>query len=270
MLVHPRPVSNPRGSPSTTFVIHDHHGEGEAPVAVALTDGHPGRSSRSSSTPASTTTACIPRRRVQRRRARGHPLGVRRPRRHRPHGRPERADGARAVRHGDRELVRPTAGLGPPVPPTRQRWIGDGERFRSATAPCTPSARPSTTRRPRAASTTRSRRLLDVGRLRLAVLTPTATTRQRPGVLAEGQHMFDRYVSPWLDLVDDRASSSRTTAAGARPDRDGRLPHAGDPRPRPRRRWRSLPPGPRPRPWSSPSPTRPCSPVQLAIEGVAA
>ena len=94
----------------------------------------------------------------------------------------------------------------------------------------------------------------------------------RPRVLARGQHTFDRYVSPWLELVDD-AASRRTVdrVAGPRPDGDRRLPHAGDPRRDQVGRRHRRHPRLSPTAEIQPQPDQAVlDQIQLAIEGIAA
>ena len=146
------------------------------------------------------------------------------------------------------------------VPPTRQRWIGDGESFevgdRTLHAVRPPVFDSPTTRGLYDSKTgvywssdSFACADADPGRHGVGL---------RPGLLARGPAHL-RPVRQPLARAGRRPPlpGAGRPRAGPRPDGDGRLPHAGDPRAGPGRTPPSPRRGSRPRPRSSPSPTRP-------------
>jgi flavorubredoxin len=91
------------------------------------------------------------------------------------------------------------------VPPARQRWIGDGESFevgdRTLHAVRPPIFDSPTTR---GLYDSKSGVYWSSDSFATPMLTPAATVSDfDPDFWHGGQHTFDRYVSPWLELVDD-------------------------------------------------------------------
>ena len=146
------------------------------------------------------------------------------------------------------------------VPPTRQRWIGDGESFDVGD-------RTLHAVRPPIFDSPTTRGLFDPttgvywasDSFATPMLTPVRDVAEIDAEFwADGMDMFDHYVSPWLEMVDEarfQATVDRVEAlAPACSPVATRRPSV-----RPTSPGRSRRPGAR-RPRSSrPSPTRPCS-----------
>ena len=125
-----------------TFLIHDHDGEGTAPVMVPLNS-----MVIRAAEPVVVDTGMAENRdqylaTSSARRARGHPVGLHQPRRRRPHRQPQRADGGRAERDGHRELVHvgadgrhPRGAAEPPALDQRRRVVHRGDRTLYAVRP---------------------------------------------------------------------------------------------------------------------------------------
>jgi flavorubredoxin len=208
MFAHPKTRIEPTEIAPDTFVIHDHHGEGEAPIAVALN-----AMVIRAAEPVVVDTGVAD----NREQYLADVFSVVEPEDIRwvfvSHDDIDHTGNLNALL----ELA-PNAtvivnwfmadrmGSTLAAPPTRQRWIGDGESFEAGD-------RTLHAVRPPVYDSPTTRGLYDSKTgvywtsdgFASPMLTPTATTSDSdPGFLAEGQHMFDRYVSPWLELVDDR------------------------------------------------------------------
>ena len=131
------------------------------------------------------------------------------------------------------------------VSPLRQRWVGDGEILDVGD-------RKLLAIRPPVFDSPTTRGLFDpttgVYWASDCFATPMLTAARNVAEIdaefwAEGMTMFNRYVSPWLELIDDaKFQHDRRPRRQARRLGDGRLPHAGDQPLARRRRARDHPP----------------------------
>jgi flavorubredoxin len=207
MFAHPKTRIEPTQIAPDTFVIHDHHGEGHAPVSVALNT-----MVIRAAEPVVVDTGVV----ENRDQYLADVFSIVEPEDIRwvfiSHDDVDHTGNLNALM----ELA-PNAtaivnwfmvdrmGATLAVPPTRQRWIGDGESFevgdRTLHAVRPPIFDSPTTR---GLYDSKSGVYWSSDSFATPMLNPAATVSDfDPDFWHGGQHTFDRYVSPWLELVDD-------------------------------------------------------------------
>ena len=208
MFAHPKTRIAPTQIAPDTFVIHDHHGEGHAPVSVALNT-----MVIRAAEPVVVDTGVV----ENRDQYLADVFSIVEPEDIRwvfishddidhtgnLNALMELAPNATAIVNW---FMVDRMGATLAVPPTRQRWIGDGETFeigdRTLHAVRPPVFDSPTTR---GLYDSKTGVYWSSDSFAAPMLTPTATVSDfDPDFWHEGQHTFDRYVSPWLELVDDR------------------------------------------------------------------
>jgi flavorubredoxin len=208
MFAHPKTRIAPTQVAPDTFVIHDHHGEGHAPVSVALNT-----MVIRAAEPVVVDTGVV----ENRDQYLADVFSIVEPEDIRwvfishddidhtgnLNALMELAPNATAIVNW---FMVDRMGATLAVPPTRQRWIGDGESFevgdRTLHAVRPPVFDSPTTR---GLYDSKTGVYWSSDSFAAPMLTPAATVSDfDPDFWHEGQHTFDRYVSPWLELVDDR------------------------------------------------------------------
>jgi flavorubredoxin len=208
MFAHPKTRIEPTRIAPDTFVIHDHHGEGEAPVAVALNS-----MVIRAAEPVVVDTGVV----ENREQYLADVFSVVEPEDIRwvfishddidhtgnVNALMERAPNATVIVNW---FMVDRMGATLAVPPSRQRWIGDGESFevgdRTLHAVRPPVYDSPTTR---GLYDSKTGVYWSSDSFATPMLSPVASVSDfDPDFWHGGQHTFDRYVSPWLELVDDR------------------------------------------------------------------
>jgi flavorubredoxin len=207
MFAHPKTRFDPTEIAPETFLVHDHHGEGEGPVSVALNT-----MVIRAAEPVVVDTGMA----ENRDQYLADVFGLVEPEDIRwvfiSHDDVDHTGNVNALMAAAPNatlivnwFMAERMGASLAVPPTRQRWIGDGESF-DAGDRTLHAVRPPVFDSP----TTRGLYDSKTGvywasdSFATPMLTPARTVSDfDPEFWAGGIHTFDRYVSPWLELVDD-------------------------------------------------------------------